>query len=234
MLHRRRLRLSAGRFFFPALLAILLAVHPGREARGQAAGGKDFAPGFGIVYGQGETEDGGQLTRFGFTSRRMKEGKHVGSAALVAEEHSGVPNELLDAGLAPEDVSLRYQALFVEIKRYFPIGGGFHYYWGVRGGFSRVSGTVTDPASETQESFESDLVAPLGLLALPLALENPGFLVLAFLDGASFGLTLEIVPKRIWLDFQVGSAFLPAYRDARVVVEQPLVLSSVLQVAVVF
>ncbi len=232
MLHRRRVCLSAGWFFFPALLAILLAVHPGREAWGQATGGGDFAPGFGIVYGRGETEDGGQLTRFGFTSRRMKEGKHVGSAALVGEEHSGVPNELLDAGLAPEDLSLRYQALFVEIKRYFPIGGGFHYYWGVRGGFSRVSGTVTDPAGT--ESFESDLVAPLGLLALPLALENPGFLVLAFLDGASFGLTLEIVPKRIWLDFQVGSALLPAYRDARVVVEQPLVLSSVLQVAVVF
>ena len=232
----RRLGLSVGAAVAGAVLgAFCLLGIPG-ETGAQADKSKDFAPGFGLLYGEGRTnEENARVKRVGFTSRRLREDNRIGSLALVGEEHfDGVPVDILDPNLSKEEVELRYQALFVEIKRYFPLGGPFHVYWGLRGGFTRIRGRIRPDGGQLSKEFEVDGLAPLGLLALPLAIENPGFLLLAFLDGTSFGLTLDIVPNRSWLDIQLGTALIPDYRDAQVALDERIVVTRVLQLVVVF
>jgi len=193
----------------------------------------NWAPGFGLLYGEGQTENGADLVRIGFSSRRIKEQERIGSLALIGERHeNGIPFQMLDSTPA-EAVTLKYQSLFFEMKRYLPIGGIFHYYWGLRGGYTRITGTV-DRGGGDISTFEKDQIAPLALLALPLALENPGFLLLAFMDGTSFGLTLDIVPNRLWLDFNVAAVVLPHYRDTTLTLEDRFLVSQSVQLLLVF
>ncbi len=214
---------------------LLLLTLPAGAAMGQQETLGEFAPGFGIVYGEGKAENGADSKRLGFTSRRIKDNDRMGSLALVGEEHvNGVPFELLDATLAAEDVRLRYQSVFMEMKRYFPLDDRFHYYWAIRGGYSRITGTVDPGGGQAVRTFEVDQVAPLALLALPLAIENPGFLLLAVADGTSLGLTWDIVPERLWLDFQFGAVMTPRYRDASLVLEELTIITQTLQLLLVF
>ena len=194
----------------------------------------DASPGFGLIYGEGKTEHGGELARVGFSSRRLVDDDRIGSLALLAEQHDdGLRIGLLDPGLEIADVSLRYQSVYMEMKRYIPIAGQFNYYWGLRGGYSRVQGEITGPGGEIQ-SFQAQSLAPLAMLALPLALEHPGFLLLAFTDGTSAGLTFDIVPERIWLDYQISAVILPRFRNTSLVLEDLMVVTQVLQLAIVF
>ncbi len=204
-------------------------------ARAQALSDETFAPGFGIVYGEGRTENGAKTQRLGFSSRRLQENTRIGSLTLVGEEHfDGIPFALLDPTLSRDDVELRYQSLFMEMKRYFPLGGAFHLYWGLRGGVSRIRGRIRDPAGGPAREFEADLVGPLALLAVPLALENPGFLLLALADGTSAGLTADLVPNRIWLDYQLSATLIPNHRDARIAIEERTLVTQTLQLLIVF
>jgi hypothetical protein len=165
----------------------------------------------------------------------LREEDRIGSLALIGEEHfDGVPFHVLDAGLSREDVEIRYQSLFVEIKRYLPLGGIFNFYWGLRGGVSRLRGRIRPGGGQPTTEFEADLVAPLALLAVPLAFENPGFLLLAFLDGTSLGLTLDLVPGRLWLDYQLGAVLIPNHRDAFVAIEDRTIVTQTLQLLLVF
>jgi hypothetical protein len=195
---------------------------------------KDYATGFGLIYGEGRTQEGANSKRFGFTTRRIKDKDRIGSLALIYEEHeNGVPFELLDQNLTEESVQLRYRSVYAELKRYFPFAGNVLLFWGLRGGFSRIDGTVSPPDQEPRE-FESDQVAPLWLLALPLALEHPGFLLLAFLDGAAVGMTLDLLPERLWLEYQIGATLIPNHRDEFFVVDELTIISQTLQLVLVF
>ena len=78
----------------------------------------DFAPGFGFVIGEGRTQNDATIRRYGFTSRRMQDDQRSGSLALIYEEHvDGLEFDLLDPILSEEDVELRYQSIFAELKR---------------------------------------------------------------------------------------------------------------------
>ncbi len=233
MLHRSRLSPSPP-VRWALLVACLLCWSAGRPLAAGLDKSRDFAPGFGLLMGQGETDDGGATRRFGFTSRRLRENERIGSLALVAEEIvDGVPFGVLSDTVVEDDVKLRIQSVFAEMKRYFEVSTGFLYYWGLRGGYTRLEGEVKTSNGETKK-FRKDSVAPLALLALPLALENPAFLLLAFADGASMGMVLDITPQRVWLDLQIGASILPRYRDSLVTVEEPFLLTRTLQLVIVF
>ena len=195
----------------------------------------EFTPGFGFFYGEGRTENGAKTTRFGFSSRRLRENDRIGSLALVGEKNdNGVPFEVVDKGLAADAVKLEYRTLYVELKRYFALGTNFHLYWGIRGGATRISGTIDHGPQQPVETFEEEQVAPLILLALPLALENPGFLLLALADGTSAGLTFDLVPGRVWLDYQIGPTLIPGHRGPSVAIDEPFLVTHTLQLVVVF
>ena len=195
---------------------------------------KDYATGFGLLYGEGRTQEDANSKRFGFTTRRIKDKDRIGSMALVYEEHkNGLPFELLDGSLTRDNVQLRYRAVYAELKRYFPFGGNIHLFWGLRGGYSRIDGTVSPGGQEPRE-FESDQVAPLWLLALPLALEHPGFLLLAFLDGAAVGMSVDLLPERLWVEYQIGAALIPNHRDEFFVVDELTLITQTIQLVLVF
>ena len=59
-------------------------------------------------------------------------------------------------------------------------------------------------------------------------------LLLALADGTSAGLTLDLVPGRVWLDYQVGATLIPGHRGASVAIDEPFVVTHTLQLAVVF
>lgn len=214
------------------VLACMVSTAGGQTIRYKSS---DFAPGFGLIYGDGKTDNGASIKKIGFTSRRMRENDHIGSLALIGEEHTnGIPYGLLGSGLEGAEVELRYQSLYMEIKRYFPISEQFYYYWGMRGGYSRVRGKILPGGGQPAREFRKEMVAPLALLALPLAIENPGFLLLAFLDGTSAGLTFDVVPNRIWLDYQLGTVLVPRYRDSDIVLDNLTIVTQTLQLAIVF
>jgi len=58
--------------------------------------------------------------------------------------------------------------------------------------------------------------------------------MLAFLDGTSAGLTVDIVPQRIWLDYQIGAVLIPNYRNAYVAIEERTNITQTLQLLIVF
>lgn len=216
------------------VLAGILGVLAAPGMAGAQIAERDYATGFGLLYGEGRTQEGANSKRFGFTTRRIKDKDRIGSLALIYEEHeNGVPFELLDQSLTKESVQLRYRSVYAELKRYFPFAGNVLLFWGLRGGFSRIDGTVSPPDQEPRE-FESDQVAPLWLLALPLALEHPGFLLLAFLDGAAVGMTLDLLPERMWLEYQIGATLIPNHRDEFFVVDELTIITQTVQLVLVF
>ncbi|MBI4084144.1 MAG: hypothetical protein HY423_16185 [Candidatus Lambdaproteobacteria bacterium] len=222
--------------FCPRLLLALalasLSLAGARGARAQERG-QAFAPGFGLLAGEGTGELGGAGRRFGFSSRRLREHDRIGSLALVAEEwRDAVAGAALSGGTRVGAV--RVESVYAEIKRYLPVAGGFHYYWGLRGGVTRLRAEIASGAGAPARTIERDSVAPLALLALPLALEQPGFLLLALVDGASAGVTFDLVADRIWLDFQVGAQVLPRYRDRDVAFEELFLLTRAVQLVVTF
>lgn len=231
-LSQRFLRSGAIMAWLLPAFALLLAV-PGWAAAQFSE--KDFAPGFGLIYGEGRTQEGASSKRFGFSSRRLKDKDRTGSLAIVYEEHTdGLPFDLIDNSLSEDDVKLRYRSLFAEMKRYFPLGGSFNIFWGLRGGFTRIDGTVDPGGGQPERKLESDQVAPLWMLAIPLALEHPGFLLLAFIDGAALGLSLDLVPERMWLEYQIGAALIPNHRDEFVAVDDLTLVTQTLQLVLVF
>lgn len=221
------------------VLAGILAGILGAVAAPGGAGAQireqDYATGFGLIYGEGRTQEGANSKRFGFTTRRIKDKDRIGSMALIYEEHeNGLPFDLLDESLTKESVQLRYRSVYAELKRYFPFAGNVLLFWGLRGGYSRIDGTVSPGGQETPREFESDQVAPLWLLALPLALEHPGFLLLAFLDGASVGMTLDLLPERLWVEYQIGATLIPNHRDQFFVVDELTLITQTIQLVLVF
>jgi len=236
MIPARRPRTRPQRRRAWAALAVVAALAAPAAAPAQGFGQReaDFAPGFGLVLGQGETADGGAGRTLGFTSRRLKDNERIGSLALMAAEYEGgIPFRALSAAVAEDDVHLRVQSVHAELRRYFPLGGNILYYWALRGGYTRLEGEVTTADGRTHR-VERDQVAPLALLAVPLALENPAFLMLAFLDGTSLGLTVDVIAERLWFDLGVGAQVLPRFRDNRIVVEEPFLLTRTLQMVLVF
>ncbi len=203
----------------------------------EALGAEDdnFVPGFGMLFGKGVTENGADSKRFGFSSRRLKEDDRIGSLALIGEEHfEGIEIDILDPALSRNEVEIHYQSVFFEVKRYFSLGSLIHYYWGLRGGYTRIRGRIRPTDGRAGKDFEVDQIAPLALLALPLALENPGFLLLAFTDGTSLGFTLDIVPNRVWLDYGVAAVVIPGYRDTFVAIDESINVTQTLQLLIVF
>ena len=205
-----------------------------QQIAAQGNGGpSEIAPGFGFVYGEGKTSQDGRVTRGGFTSRRLTDNDRVGSLALLAEQHEdGLRFTSLTENLTEDQVSIRYQSVYLEMKRYLPFYEGITYYWGIRGGYSRIRGEET--SSGERRKFEEDLFAPLAILALPLMIENPGFLLLAFTDGTSVGMTVDIVPERIWLDYQISAVMVPRYRNAVIALDDLTMITQVLQLMIVF
>ena len=233
MAHRRRPRKTPK--FRAAAAGLVLALFVGGAGSASAQVDVEFTPGFGLIYGEGRTENGTETTRFGFSSRRLQENDRSGSLALVGEKNdNGVPFEVVDKRLAADAVKLEYRTLYVELKRYFALGARFHLYWGLRGGVTRITGTIDHGPQQPVETFEEEQAAPLVLLALPLALENPGFLLLALADGTSAGLTLDLVPGRVWLDYQVGATLIPRHRGPAIAIDEPFVVTQTLQLVVVF
>ena len=195
----------------------------------------EFSPGFGVVIGQGQTENGAIARRFGFTSRRLQDGDRMGSMALLYEEHrDGLDYDLLDESVRKKDVSLHFQTLYLELKRYFPTGGPLLLYWGLRGGYTRVEGRVNRGPGEKDDTFQADSVAPLWWLALPFVLEHPGFILLAGVDGSSVGITFDIVPEHVWLDLSLGTVVLPEHRDHVIALQDRFTATGMLQLVVVF
>ena len=202
-------------------------------ASAQTHGDADIAPGFGFIYGEGETENGAKVTRYGFTSRRMQDGERIGSLGLMYQEfENGLSFDKLHSGIHDEDVQLRYRSLYVELKRYFPIGGPLFLYWGLRGGYTRVDGHVKQPGPD--DTFEENSAAPLWFLAVPFVLEHPGFLLLALVDGSSLGLTFDLFKDQIWVDISLGSTVLPPLHSRDIVLDERFVLTGVAQLVVVF
>lgn len=191
-------------------------------------------PGFGIVVAGGDAGEGIELRRVGFSSRRLKDGERMGALTFQAEEHKGslVPARL-DSTLAADGVSVTYQSVFLELKNYSALWGPLLTFWGLRGGATRITGSVT-PSGGSRYEFTRDQIAPLLLLALPLMLEHPGFILLGGLDGASAGIALDLVPRRVWLELQVGAAIAPGYHDALIVLEQSFVVTRALSLTVAF
>ena len=220
-------RASAG-----ILLAAALASASGAGAQQRPS---DPSPGFGIVIGQGLTANDTIARRFGFTSRRLQDGDRLGSLALLYEEHyNGIGYRLYDDSVDKKDVSLHFQSLYLELKRYFPFGGLFHLYWGLRGGYTRVEGTIERGKGEKDETFREDSVGPLWFLALPFVLEHPGFLLLGGVDGTSAGITLDLMPDHVWLDLGLGTVILPEHRDRMLAFKSRFVATGMLQLVVVF
>jgi hypothetical protein len=195
--------------------------------------GGDFAPGFGFILGQGETENGALVRRYGFTTRRMEDGGRIGSLGLIYQEfENGLAFDKLQDGVRDEDVELRYRSLYAELKRYFPLGGALHIYWGLRGGFTRVDGRVRREGKD--EKIEEDSIAPLWFLAVPFVLEHPGFLMLALVDGASLGLTFDLFQDQIWADLSLSTSVLPDVHTSAIALDPRFALTGVLQLVVVF
>jgi hypothetical protein len=193
------------------------------------------APGFGIILGAGTAEFDAPVRKAGFTSRRLQDGGRSGALTLMAEEYTdGVRFARLDPTVRKEDVHLDYQALYLELKRYFPLFGPVTYFWGLRGGATRITGRTDRPSGEKNQKFQQDQVAPLWFLALPLALENPGFLLLGLVEGGSAGAAVDLVPNRIWLELQVSAAVVPRHRDAFIAIETPFVITRTLSLSMAF
>lgn len=196
---------------------------------------EDPSPGFGLVIGQGYSENDTIARRYGFTSRRLEDDDRLGSLGLMYEEHrNGIDYKLYDDDLEEKDVELRFQTLYVELKRYFPVSGPFHVYWGLRGGYTRVEGKINRGPGEKDDEFTADSVAPLWFLAIPFLLEHPGFLLLAAIDGSSAGITLDIVEDHVWLDLNMGTVILPLYRDSVIELEDRFTTSVMLQLVAAF
>ena len=64
--------------------------------------------------------------------------------------------------------------------------------------------------------------------------EHPGFLLLAFLDGGSVGITYDIVPDRFWLEYQLSAALIPNHRDQFVAVDDLTLTTQTVQLVLVF
>lgn len=232
--HRGPGRGPGARRLCTGLLLLIAALAAGPLRAQQRPDDGSARPGLGIVAGEGRTENGATLRRYGFTSRRLRDDDRIGSLSLLYEEHTdGLEFSLLDESLSRDDVRLRYQSIYAEVKRYFPLPGPFLSYWGLRGGYSRVQGRI-DRGPGRSEEFEAASVAPLYLLALPFALEHPGFLLLAFTDGASVGATVDLVPDHVWLDVEVGAVVLPRHRDDSVVLEKLIGVTRTVQLVAVF
>ena len=234
-------RTFAKRKFLPVRMALVplvlaWALFGSADAFGQIGRRiTDPAPGFGIIYGEGVTEHDGATRRFGFTTRRLKDELRVGSLALLYEEYEdGLDFVLLDDDLSKEDVELRYQSIFVELKRYFPFGGPVWYYWGMRAGYTRVQGKIRPSDRESRREFTAVSAAPLALLTLPFLLEHPGFILIAAVDGTSLGAIVDIAPDRMWLDFQISATVLPRYRDRSVILEDLLIVTQTVQLVIAF
>jgi hypothetical protein len=227
---------SAARRAVPAAgwaiaLTLLLFAH---AAQGQSAI-EDPSPGFGIIVGQGQSENETIARRYGVTSRRLRDNDRLGSLGLLYEEHrNGIDVELFDDDLDEDDVELRFQTLYAELKRYFPVGGPFHVYWGLRGGYTRVEGRIDRGPGEKDQEFTADSVAPLWFLALPFVLEHPGFLLLAGLDGSSAGITYDIIADHVWLDLNIGTVILPLYRSRTLAIEDRFTTTIMLQLVAAF
>ena len=225
-----RSRCPAG--IVPFVIALGL-VASASSAVAQTHGEEDAAPGFGFIYGQGGTENGATVARYGFTSRRMRDGERIGSLGLMYQEFDdGLSFDKLHGGIRDEDVQLRYRSLYLELKRYFPVGGPLMLYWGLRGGYTRVDGRVKQPGRD--DTFEENSAAPLWFLAVPFVLEHPGFLLLALVDGSSLGLTFDLFKDQIWVDISLGSTVLPPLRSRDIVLDERFVLTGVAQLVVVF
>jgi len=234
-LERRRHRRANRRWWGRALLALmaLLALVP-RTGRAISEI-SDPSPGFGIIVGQGLSENETLSRRYGFTSRRLQDNDRLGSMGLMYEEHhNGIDYELFDDDVDKNDVDLHFQTLYVELKRYFPVGGPIFVYWGLRGGYTRVEGKVERGPGEKDDEFTADSVAPLWFLALPFILEHPGFLLLAAVDGSSAGITFDIVQDHVWLDLNIGTVVLPLYRDSTIALEDRFTTSIMLQLVAAF
>lgn len=228
---RRGVRPLTRQLAVPLTLALLFMP---QLARGQTRI-EDPNPGFGIVAGQGYSENETIARRFGFTSRRLKDGDRLGSLALLYEEHrDGIDFELFDENVDEDDVELRFQTVYLELKRYFPVAGPFHVYWGLRGGYTRVEGKIDRGPGEEDDEFTADSVAPLWFLALPFLLEHPGFLLLAAVDGSSAGITFDIIPDHVWLDLNIGTVILPLHRDRTIALEDRFTSSIMLQLVAAF
>jgi hypothetical protein len=209
----------------------LVAGAPGTFA--QTHGEQDFAPGLGFTYGEGGTDNGGKVSRYGLTSRRMQDGERIGSLGLMYQEFdNGLSFDKLHSGISDEDVKLRYRSLYGELKRYFPVNGSMMLYWSLRGGYTRVDGRVKQPGRD--DTFEENSAAPLWFLAVPFMLEHPGFILLALVDGSSLGLTLDLFKDQVWVDMNLGSAVLPQLHTRDIVLNDRFVITGVLQLVVVF
>jgi hypothetical protein len=227
----RPVKISRASVFAVFVVTLTLLAVP--LASAQTRIGDDFAPGLGFIYGQGATENGAPVTRYGLTSRRMQDGERIGSLGLLYQEiDGGLSFGKLHGGIRDEDVQLRYRSVYAELKRYFPIGGPLMLYWGLRGGYTRVDGRVRQPGRD--DRFEENSAAPLWFLAVPFVLEHPGFLLVALVDGSSLGLTFDLFKDQIWVDLSLGSAVLPHVRSRDIDLDQPFVLTGVAQLVVVF
>jgi hypothetical protein len=207
--------------------ALALAAMPmAASAQGGLHEATDPNPGFGLIAAAGQTDAEAPLRRFGFSSRRMRDGDRMGALTLQGEEiRNGVPLVVYAPDLRREEVSLVYQSVYLELKRYFPLGGPWTYYWGLRGGYSRLTGTVSAAPGRAEKTFQQEQAAPFWFLSLPLVLENPGFLLLGLLEGGSAGIAMDLVRDRIWLEAQVSGTVIPQYRDARLAVAVPYLLT---------
>lgn len=215
-------------------LGLMLLLMLGAQAR-ETWAQVTVAASLGLLAGNGTNDGDGSVERFGIITSRLQDQLHMGSLALVYEDHEGgLDFTILDDRILDEDVTLNYKSLHVELKRYFPIAGRFLYYWGLRGGISKIEGRIKEPDSEEFRRFETNLFAPLAILAVPLALENPGFLLIGLVDGSSAGLVFDIVPRKIWLDLQLGATLLPQYRDKSIAVDRRFFLATTLQLVWIF
>lgn len=215
-----------------ALSGLLLLLHPAGSARAADA---SSPPGFGIIVGGGLGELGAEVRKGGVTSRRLEDGSRSGTLTLMGETYrNGVPVEVLGPSLNEKDVSIEYQALYLELKRYFPLWGPAHAFWGLRGGATRVTGKVDRGPGTKERTFQQDQVAPLWFLALPLALEHPGFLLLGFVEGSSAGLSWDLIPRHVWLEAQISAVLVPRYRDKLVAIDTPFVVTRTLTLSAAF
>ena len=191
-------------------------------------------PGLGFFGGLVEAGDNGEGERFGLNTRRIRDQDRTGSLALVGERiNGGVKFKTLSPDVSRESVEVQLRSVHLELKRYFDYFWRFSYYWGLRGGYSELSGTVRPEGMEPSE-FRTYSFAPLALLALPFMLEDPGFIMLALVDGASAGLIFDLAPQHVWLDFQLGAIVLPSHQDRYVAISQNLLLTRAASLVVAF
>lgn len=217
------------------IAATLAAFILSAQLPGSALATASSLPGFGIIFGGGTGELGTQVRKAGFTSRRLEDGGRSGALTLMGETYrDGVPLELLDPALRAKNVSTEYQALYLELKRYFPLWGPAHAFWGLRGGATRITGVVDRGAGTKKRTFQEDQVAPLWFLALPLALEHPGFLLLGLVEGASAGVSWDLYPNRLWVEAQISAAMIPRHRDKFAAIDTPFVVTRTLTFSAAF